>query len=384
MGVFGRGAGGWLRAAGLAGVLCLAVGVVAGACGGGSGGEVERPAEEIQEALPSDETGGEGSPAAPLAEPPPPAPEPPPPPRSEPPPAPEPEPPVEVEASLTVVPAVIEPGDSARVEVRGVEAAAAVVAASGRAASLVQVGVAVGVGGEEEVWLGYVSVTPLAEEGVHAVAVDLFDAEGTLVGSLEGEFEVRLPEPPAPVPGAEGEAADEGPVEAIALPPEVAALLTVENVRFDDRVRFEVHAQVSGPPRWSGPWMRPVDGIDDSPFGQLRSFNGGPATDWHHGHDFVVDQGMPIRAAAAGTVAFAGALPLHGQGVIVDHGAGVFSGYWHMSEVSVVAGVEVLAGTEIGLVGSTGLSTGPHLHWEVVVNGQDVDPVQWLGPELHP
>ena len=70
--------------------------------------------------------------------------------------------------------------------------------------------------------------------------------------------------------------------------------------------------------------------------------------------------------------------------MIVDHGAGVFSGYWHMSEVSVVAGVEVLAGTEIGLVGSTGLSTGPHLHWEVVVNGQDVDPVQWLGPELHP
>jgi len=297
---------------------------------------------------------------------------------------PRPEPDLQVETALTVLPSTIEPGESARVEVRGAaDAAEVLVMVEEHVASLVQIK------GDEEIWLGYVSVTPLAEEGSHPLTVELLDGAGEVLDSLEGAFEVALP-PPPPAPDPDGgDMVDDGspavddPVEAIALPPEVLALLTPENARIDDMVRFEVHSNVSGPPRWSGPWIRPVDGIDDSPFGQLRSFNGGPPTDWHHGHDFIVAQAMPIWAAAAGTVAFAGSLPLHGNGVIIDHGAGVFSGYWHMSEVNVVAGVEVIGGVEIGLVGSTGVSTGPHLHWEVVVNGQDVDPVQWLESELH-
>ena len=81
---------------------------------------------------------------------------------------------------------------------------------------------------------------------------------------------------------------------------------------------------------------------------------------------------------------FADALPVHGLGVIIDHGAGVYSGYWHMSAIAVEEGAEVEAGDEVGAIGTTGVSTGPHLHWEVIVNGRDVDPLQWLGTGLHP
>ena len=67
------------------------------------------------------------------------------------------------------------------------------------------------------------------------------------------------------------------------------------------------------------------------------------------------------------------------MGVIIDHGAGVYSGYWHMSLIGVREAVEVAPGDYLGNIGTTGLSTGPHLHWEVIVQGIDVDPLQWTG-----
>ena len=313
-----------------------------------------------------------GSPLAEATPTPDPLPSPPPP--SEPKPRPKPKPPPTPETTLIILPETIHPGESARIEVRGASAAKARVTTEGRTAPLVSV--------NGTVWLGYISVTPITEEGAHTLTVGLLNADGELLDSLVGEFVVE-PLPPLPSPTPEETAAQE-PVEAITLPPEVLALLTPENAEVDDRVRFELHSNVSAPPRWSGPWIRPVEGQDDSPFGIPRSYNGGAVTSWHHGHDIVADHGQPIWAAAAGVVVFTGTLPIHGQGVIVDHGAGVFSGYWHMAEVSVVPEMELIAGHEIGLIGSSGASTGPHLHWEVIVNGQDVNPLQWLKAELHP
>ena len=324
------------------------------------------PAVTMPSAMPG------GSPLAEAKPGPEPSPSPPPPP--EPRSRPKPEPPPKPEATLIIAPETIHPGESARVEVRGAGAAKARVTAEGRTAPLVSI--------NDAVWLGYISVTPIAAEGTHTLTVGLLNADGELLDSLVGEFIVK-PLPSLPPPTPEETAAQE-PVEAIMLPPEVITLLTPENAAIDDRVRFELHSNVSGPPRWSGPWIRPVDGQDDSPFGILRSYNGGPVISWHHGHDIVADQGQPIWTAAAGVVVFAGTLPIHGQGVIVDHGAGVFSGYWHMAKISVAPDMELLAGHEIGLIGSTGASTGPHLHWEVIVNGRDVNPLQWLEAELHP
>jgi murein DD-endopeptidase MepM/ murein hydrolase activator NlpD len=70
--------------------------------------------------------------------------------------------------------------------------------------------------------------------------------------------------------------------------------------------------------------------------------------------------------------------------VVIDHGSGVFSGYHHLAEIMVTEGQEVAQGDVIGTVGDTGLSTAPHLHWEVIVQGTRVDPMPWTQAEIAP
>lgn len=99
----------------------------------------------------------------------------------------------------------------------------------------------------------------------------------------------------------------------------------------------------------------------------------------HDGVDFGAPSGTPIRAAAAGTVISAGVRGGYGNATIVDHGGGLATLYAHQSEMFVTAGTVVTAGQVIGAVGSTGFSTGPHLHFEVRVGGAPVDPLPLLG-----
>jgi len=99
---------------------------------------------------------------------------------------------------------------------------------------------------------------------------------------------------------------------------------------------------------------------------------------FHSGLDFGGGTGLPITAPARGKVVFAGLLEIRGNATIIDHGWGVYSGFWHQSEISVKEGEMVEPGQIIGLVGGTGRATGPHLHWEVWVNGVQVDPLEWL------
>ncbi|MGQ9594536.1 MAG: M23 family metallopeptidase, partial [Anaerolineae bacterium] len=143
-------------------------------------------------------------------------------------------------------------------------------------------------------------------------------------------------------------------------------------------------AQVSGPPLWRGPFAWPVDRPDavSAPFGDRRAYGNGPATSFHEGVDFDALAGAPVRAPARGRVVLAEDLWVRGKAVILDHGQGVFSGYWHLSEVEVRPGQWVWPGTLLGHVGSTGLSTGPHLHWEVRVNGVPVNPAQWVAGDV--
>ncbi len=85
-----------------------------------------------------------------------------------------------------------------------------------------------------------------------------------------------------------------------------------------------------------------------------------------------------IYAAADGTVLFAGDLPIHEMHTIIDHGWGVYSTYSHQSQILINSGQEVKRGDLIGLIGNTGRSVGPHLHWEIKVNGIYVNPMSWL------
>jgi hypothetical protein len=115
-----------------------------------------------------------------------------------------------------------------------------------------------------------------------------------------------------------------------------------------------------------------------SPFGTIRSYDGGVATRRHTGTDFAGAPGTPVLAAAAGRVVLADLLNVRGNAIIIDHGWGVFTGYWHQSELYVQVGDIVTTGQVIGTIGATGRVTGAHLHWEVWVSGIPVDPMQWV------
>lgn len=122
----------------------------------------------------------------------------------------------------------------------------------------------------------------------------------------------------------------------------------------------------------------PSTGAITSQYGTRRAYNGGVLSTFHSGTDFGGAPGSPVLAPAAGVVVLAEALPVRGNATIIDHGWGVVTGYWHQSEISVQVGDIVSAGQVIGVVGSTGRSTGPHLHWEMWVGGVQVDPMQWV------
>ncbi|MBC7288510.1 MAG: peptidoglycan DD-metalloendopeptidase family protein [Armatimonadetes bacterium] len=126
--------------------------------------------------------------------------------------------------------------------------------------------------------------------------------------------------------------------------------------------------------RWSGRLLRPVPGPVCSGFGMRYH----PILHYyrmHTGVDISAGYGTPIRAAADGMVVFSGWRGGYGQCVIIDHGSGIATLYAHMSRISVGSGQVVRAGQIIGRVGSTGLSTGPHLHFEVRRYGTPIDPL---------
>jgi murein DD-endopeptidase MepM/ murein hydrolase activator NlpD len=133
---------------------------------------------------------------------------------------------------------------------------------------------------------------------------------------------------------------------------------------------------------WSGPFLRPIEGGRlSSPFGRYRTYSDGKKSH-HTGTDIAIQTGTPARAAAAGEVRFAGEQAIFGNVVIVHHGQGLSTSYNHLSRIDVQQGQRVAQGQEVGAVGSTGQSTGPHLHWGVVVEGVAVDGMPLLEDDL--
>ncbi len=130
---------------------------------------------------------------------------------------------------------------------------------------------------------------------------------------------------------------------------------------------------------WTGLFRVPVDHFIriSSPFGTRRSYDGGPFVSYHEGTDFAVPAGTPVYAPADGVVMLAEQLNVRGNAVVIDHGWGVFSGLYHLSEIKVVPGQQVKQGDLLALSGNTGLSTGAHLHWDIRILGLNVDALQF-------
>ncbi len=133
---------------------------------------------------------------------------------------------------------------------------------------------------------------------------------------------------------------------------------------------------------WSGDFLSPVPPDFStcwlSYYGNRRSYNGSGFLYYHTGLDFCSAFGGNILAPAPGKVVYTGNLAIHGNTTMINHGWGVYTLYAHQSEFLVQEGDRVNAGDIVGKVGSTGRSSGPHLHWEVWVGGIQVDPIEWL------
>ncbi len=138
---------------------------------------------------------------------------------------------------------------------------------------------------------------------------------------------------------------------------------------------------------WVGDFISPAIAYAESTYftsryGNRRTYIGQgtelSVQGFHTGLDFGGGDGLPITAPASGIVIFAGPLTVRGNATVIDHGWGVYSGFWHQSAMQVEVGQSVNLGDVIGLVGGTGRVTGAHLHWELWVNGVQVDPLDWL------
>ena len=126
------------------------------------------------------------------------------------------------------------------------------------------------------------------------------------------------------------------------------------------------------------PSVWPVVGKLESGFGARRNPFGGNSYEFHSGQDIDAAWGDPVVAGASGKVTFVGWQNGYGQLVVIDHGGGLTTRYGHLSHIDVVSGQIVARSQFVGRVGSTGRSTGPHLHYEVRINDEPVDPLPYL------
>ena len=219
------------------------------------------------------------------------------------------------------------------------------------------------------VLFGVVGIPLYATLGPSELVVTVRDDFGALIEQQVVPFEVTTVD---------------RPIDFLELTPEQGAVLTAEAAALEATQRTEQFLTFDRQRRWSGLLRVPTQGFPTTAFGQGRSINGGPVGGFHSGSDIANEAGTPIQAAAPARVAWAGEMPIRGNTVILDHGGGVKTGYHHMQAILVEVGQLVAAGTVIGEMGSTGLSTGPHLHWELTIYGVNVDPMTWTTTEFTP
>ncbi|HOJ25663.1 MAG TPA: M23 family metallopeptidase [Candidatus Saccharicenans sp.] len=154
-----------------------------------------------------------------------------------------------------------------------------------------------------------------------------------------------------------------------------------ERIKREAEILAQIYGQTS--PEWlaQGKFELPCAGQLAPNFGQQRIYNNVPRS-IHAGVDIAIASGQPIRAANDGRVVLASNLYFSGNTVIIDHGLGLYTVYCHMSKLLVKRGAMVRQGEIIGLAGSTGLSTGPHLHWAAKINEARIDPLALLEIEF--
>lgn len=191
----------------------------------------------------------------------------------------------------------------------------------------------------------------------------------------------RPPPPPAPVTPSRSRIKRAPSARRLRVDPRFTrALDSATNARIEqenDSARDLGRRAQDTPSLWTLPFLKPRTSKVTSRFGAGRVFNGRVQSS-HVGIDYRGKLGEPVVAANRGVVALVGDFFLAGNVVYVDHGDGIVTGYFHLSEVDVAQGDTVERGQEIGLVGATGRVTGPHLHWSARFGALTIDPADLL------
>lgn len=169
------------------------------------------------------------------------------------------------------------------------------------------------------------------------------------------------------------------PREELNVPPSFDRIDEVTRRRIEREQAILSRLWSAATPRriWEGSFLRPVDGGVTSPFGLRRVINGYPRSP-HGGVDLKAALGAEVRAANHGQVVLKNDFFFSGKSLVVDHGMGLYTMYFHLSEFAVAKDAAVRKGDLIGRAGMSGRATGPHLHWGVRLNGARVDPLELL------
>jgi len=172
-------------------------------------------------------------------------------------------------------------------------------------------------------------------------------------------------------------------VQHLKLPKKMVDLdsKTLARVRKESKLLQQAFESVLPEPLWKSQFIEPVQGRVSGRFGSRRVINGQHKRP-HSGEDIAAPKGTPVVAMNTGLVRLTMDHFFTGKGVILDHGLGLFSMYFHLSAVDVTQGQLVEKGQLIGKVGATGRATGPHLHWGVRLNGSRIDPYSLLKVSL--
>jgi hypothetical protein len=218
---------------------------------------------------------------------------------------------------------------------------------------------------EKKAWYGFFGVDLKAEPGLSPLDVELRPAgekRRVKVRVVKKDWGVRKLTLPR---------------HMVELDPE-----TLERVKAEYRAMNEALGAPAGPPLWVGPFVRPLEGEVIGVFG-TRSIINGEARSPHSGVDLRAEEGTPVHTVQNGKVALVAEHFFSGKTVVIDHGGAIQSMYFHLEKTMVEEGQEVKKGQVIGLAGSTGRATGPHLHFGVRVNGARVDPLQFMALSEH-